>query len=67
MRVPLTPKELIVLLLRNGYKQVKSNNGSHQKFYSESKKRTVIVPLHAKELKKGLEQAILKQAGISKE
>lgn len=26
--------------------------------------RTVIVPYHSKELKKGLEQAILKQAGI---
>ena len=67
MNLPLTPKEMMALLLRNGYKQIKSNNGSHQKFYSESKKRTVIVPLHAKELKKGLEQAILKQAGIKKE
>ncbi|WP_243164714.1 type II toxin-antitoxin system HicA family toxin [Catenibacillus scindens] len=27
-------------------------------------KRTVIVPYHSKDLKKGLEQAILKQAGL---
>ena len=29
-----------------------------------STKRTVIVPVYAKSMKKGLEQAILKQAGL---
>lgn len=65
--MPLTPKQMIALLKKNGYTLMKSNNGSHQKFYSEKTGKTVIVPVHAKELKKGLEQAILKQAGISKE
>lgn len=65
--MPLTPKELIRLLLANGFINIKSNNGSHQKFYNPENKKTVIVPVHAKELKKGLEQAILKQAGIKKE
>lgn len=64
--MPLTPKEIIRLLLQNGFIYVKSNNGSHQKYYNPHTNVTVAVPLHAKELKKGLEQAILKQAGLKK-
>lgn len=64
--MPLTPKEIIRLLLQNGFVYVKSNNGSHQKYFNPQTKLTVAVPLHAKELKKGLEQAILKQAGLKK-
>ena len=55
------------LLLHNGFVKVKSNNGSHSKFYNAKTKVVVIVPMHAKDLKKGLEQAILKSAGIRKE
>lgn len=65
--MPLTPKEMVKLLLHNGFVKVKSNNGSHCKFYNAKTKVVVIVPMHAKELKKGLEQAILKSAGIRKE
>ena len=60
--MPLPPKEMIRLLLQNGFVYVKSNNGSHQKYFNPQRNITVAVPLHAKELKKGLEQAILKQA-----
>ena len=56
--MPLTPKEMIRLLLQNGFVYVKSNNGSHQKYFNPQ--------LHTKELKKGLEQAILKQAGLKR-
>lgn len=65
--MPLTPKEIVKLLLHNGFVKVKSNNGSHCKFYNAKTKVVVIVPMHAKDLKKGLEQAILKSAGIRKE
>lgn len=64
--MPLTPKEMIRLLLQNGFVYVKSNNGSHQKYFNQQRNITVAVPLHAKELKKGLEQAILKQAGLKR-
>ena len=60
--MPLTPKEMIRLLLQNGFFYVKSNNGSHQKYFNPQRNINVAVPLHTKELKKGLEQAILKQA-----
>ena len=32
--MPLTPKEMLRLLLQNGFVYVKSNNGSHQKYFN---------------------------------
>lgn len=62
--MPMTPREMIKLLKQNGFKEV-SQNGSHIKMINENtNKQTIIVPYHGKALKKGLEQAILKQAGI---
>lgn len=61
--MPLSPQEMIRLLRRHGFEEV-SQNGSHKKLYNRITKITVIVPYHSKELKKGLEQAILKQAGL---
>ena len=57
---------MIRLLEKNGFVHVKNNKGSHQKYYNSKTNITVAVPLHAKELKKGLENAILKQAGLKK-
>ena len=34
--MPLTPKEMIRLLLQNGFVYVKSNNGSRQKYFNFS-------------------------------
>ena len=39
-------------------------NGSHMKMRNSVTGKTVIVPYHSKSLKKGLEEAILKQAGL---
>ena len=41
--MPLTPKEMAKLLLHNGFVKVKSNNGSHSKFYNAKTKVVVIV------------------------
>ena len=60
--MPLTPKEMIRLLLQKCFFYMNSNNVSHQKYFNPQRNITVAVPLHTKELKKGLEQAILKQA-----
>nr|DAN05232.1 MAG TPA: hypothetical protein [Caudoviricetes sp.] len=59
----MTPKEMKKLLEENGF-EVISQNGSHMKLKNPQTGRTVIVPYHSKDLKKGLEQAILKQAGL---
>lgn len=61
--MPMTSQEMIKLLKKNGF-EVVSQNGSHIKFRNSETGKTVIVPYHAKDLKKGIEQAILKQAGL---
>mgnify|MGYP002734994977 CR=1 FL=1 len=61
--MPLTPREMIRLLKKNGFKEM-SQNGSHIKLKNQRTGRQVIVPFHSKAMKKGLEQAILKEAGL---
>lgn len=61
--MPMSSKEMIKLLQKKGFVIV-SQNGSHVKMANRETGRTVIVPYHSKDLKKGLEQAILKQAGL---
>ncbi|MBY0757673.1 MULTISPECIES: type II toxin-antitoxin system HicA family toxin [Sellimonas] len=61
--MPMTPKEMIKHLKKSGFEEV-SQNGSHVKLKNSATGRTVIVPYHSKAMKKGLEQAILKQAGL---
>lgn len=61
--MPLTPREMIKYLKKNGFKEV-SQNGSHIKLKNIKTGKQVIVPYHSKTMKKGLEQAILKEAGL---
>ena len=61
--MPMTSQEMIKFLKKNGFIVV-SQNGSHVKLRNPDTGKTVIVPYHSKDLKKGMEQAILKQAGL---
>ena len=61
--MPMTSKEMIKYLKRNGFIEI-SQNGSHIKLRNETTGKQVIIPYHSKSLKIGLEQAILKQAGL---
>ena len=61
--MPMTSQEMIRLLLKNGFTLI-SQNGSHVKLRNADTRKTVIVPYHCRDIKKGLEQAILKQAGL---
>lgn len=61
--MPMTAKEMIWHLKYNGFKVV-SRNGSHVKMVNRKTGAQTIVPFHTGTLKKGLEQAILKQAGL---
>ena len=63
--MPMTSKAMVALLLKNGFIEV-TGNGSHRKFYNPVTKKKAIVPYHTGELGKGLEQAILKLAGLKK-
>ncbi|MBA4700321.1 MAG: type II toxin-antitoxin system HicA family toxin [Ruminococcus sp.] len=61
--MPMTPKEMIKHLKKNGFEEI-SQNGSHIKMRNNETGKQTIVPYHSKPMKKGLEQAILKQAGL---
>ena len=61
--MPITSKQMVKLLKKHGFKEV-TQNGSHLKLFNPLTKKTTIVPMHSKDLAKGLEQAILKQAGL---
>ena len=61
--MPMTPKAMVKLLKKHGFKVV-SQNGSHIKLKNNATGKQTIVPYHTKSLKTGLEQEILKQAGL---
>ena len=54
---------MIRLLKKNGFIKI-NQNGSHVKMKNFKTGKQTTVPLHSKDLKKGLEDAILKQAGL---
>ena len=56
---------MLKLLLANGW-QVKRISGSHHILVKDGF-LTISLPVHGKDLKKGLENTILKQAGLNKE
>ncbi len=61
--MPMTAKEMIKLLESNGFQEERQNE-LHIFFRNPITNKYTIVPYHCKTLKKGLEQAILKQAGL---
>ncbi len=61
--MPMTPREMIKHLKKNGF-EIVGQNGSHVKMRNEETRHQTEVPYHSTDLKKGLEQAILKQAGL---
>lgn len=61
--MPMTSKEMIKLLKKNGFDCVRQN-GSHMVFVNKATGRTTIVPYHCKDLPKGTEQKILKDVGL---
>ena len=64
--MPMKPQEMIRLLKKNGFVELRTN-GSHRLFRNPETGRTTTVPFHSKELKPGIERAILKEAGITKD
>ena len=54
-------KELLGLLQKNGW-QLDRIHGSHYILVKDN--QTISLPIHGKDMKKGLETAILKKAGL---
>lgn len=67
MPKPPLLKEILRGLKENGFVFV-SQNGSHAKFRSKTKPvRTVILPIHGKEVPYGTFTSILRQASLTEE
>ena len=63
--MPMTSKQMIKFLKKNGFTYMKSGDGSHKKFKNLKTGRVTIVPDHgSKDLGRALEREILKQAGL---
>lgn len=61
--MPLTAKQMLKLLKQNGWEE-RRMQGSHLQLYKDGQRITL--PMHSKDLGKGLEQQILKDAGLKK-
>lgn len=61
--MPMKAKEMVKLLTANSF-VFERQKGSHAIYVNPTTNRIVIVPMHSKELKKGTEQQILKDAGL---
>lgn len=59
----MTDKKLPKLLLESSWVIV-STRGAHHKLQHPDNPQTIILPVHGKDMKKGLELKILKQAGL---
>lgn len=61
--MPMTPREMVQLLEANGFVEIR-RNGSHRFFENRELGRRTTVPYHSKDLPKGTERIIKKQAGL---
>ena len=57
---------MVKFLKKHGFIEVDGGKVSHITFRNPVTKRITVVPYRNKELRKGTEQAILKQAGLKK-
>lgn len=55
------PREMIKILKKLGFVE-KRQTGSHVIMFHPKNKKTIPIPMHAKELKKGLTKGIIKQS-----
>lgn len=61
--MPIKPLTMEKLILADGW-IYKQQTGSHRHYYHPKKPGKVTIPFHNKELKKGTENSIKKQAGL---
>lgn len=61
--MPVKPREMERIILTDGWK-FKSQTGSHKHYIHPVKRGKVTIPFHVKDIPKGTENSILKQAGL---
>lgn len=66
MRVPtLKPREVVGALKKIGFEEIRQT-GSHLILANKSNRKVASVPMHSKDIKRGLLMAIIKDAGLTK-
>lgn len=65
-RIVLTPKKLLKILLKAGFK-IDHITGSHYILYNSISKKHLTLPFHTKDLPKGTLHSIIKSAELSEE
>jgi mRNA interferase HicA len=67
MRLPtLKPREVVRVLKRAGFIETRQT-GSHLMLRHPVTKKTIPVPMHARDIKRGLLMSIIKQANLSQQ
>ncbi|MBI2338080.1 type II toxin-antitoxin system HicA family toxin [Candidatus Daviesbacteria bacterium] len=66
MHKPLTYRELIRKARKADFVFRRNTGGTHEIWWSESRKKTCVIP-HHHEIKSGTIKSIIKQMGITKE
>ncbi|MBD5554873.1 MAG: type II toxin-antitoxin system HicA family toxin [Roseburia sp.] len=61
--MPKKPREMEKIILADGW-ELKSQEGSHRHYTHPVKSGKVTIPFHCKDIPKGTEISILKQAGL---
>lgn len=61
--MPLKPKDMENLILSDGW-VFKNQEGSHKNYIHPTKPGKVTIPFHNKDIPKGTENSIKKQAGL---
>lgn len=61
--MPIKPKDMEKIILADGW-IFKTQEGSHRQYVHPIKTGKVTIPFHNKDLTKGVENSILKQAGL---
>ncbi|MCI9537130.1 MAG: type II toxin-antitoxin system HicA family toxin [Eubacterium sp.] len=61
--MPKKPKEMEKIILADGW-EFKAQAGSHRHYFHPEKPGKVTIPFHNKDIPKGTENSILKQAGL---
>jgi len=62
----LKPREVVAILQKAGY-YIDHTTGSHYIMRHPDLTQRIVVPYHAKDIKKGVLHSIIKQTGLSKE
>ena len=65
MKLPIIkPKQLFKVLLKKGCIE-KRQTGSHRIFYYPEKRRIIVIPIHSRDIKRGLFHSIIKELDLS--